>query len=336
MVYAAAGNNELLNEKAEGADRNIFPVQPLNLTEGRMLILRAFAAAEAGGLAGTKVGVLTNTVEASQTILSGIEAEAANMANAADITYQNVTSTDYSAAVNAFKNAGCDVVVVAVIGADFTSALTAMANANYYPKVLTSYNNASANVFNDTETLLVAEQYVDVLANIPIYAQAWLDISSTTYFYNNTESGLYQAYAALGMAPEGVGVAGFNENYWGVAENIFNYCVSQNMETAFAMSYDSYALAGYIAGDLFCQGLKELQAQGKELTRANYVDIMESKEYQVAMADVISFAEGMRSGVQSFAMTQIFMYDAGYGNTATSATVFGLTSIEDYRASLAK
>ena len=337
MVYAAAGNNELLNEAAEGADRGIFPVQPLNFTEGRMLILRAFAPLANGGLGGTKVGVLTNTVEASQTILKGIEAEAADLPAAQKdaITYQNVTSTDFSAAVNALKNAGCDVVVMGVIGADFTSALTAMANANYYVPVLTSYNNANAGILNDAATTILAEQYTDVLTNIPIYAQAWLDITSTEYFYTNPDSALLKGYEALGLAQPGVGMPGFKEEYWVVAEKIFNYCTEQGMDNAFAMSYDSYALAGYIAGDLFCQGLKELQAQGKELTRANYVDVLESKEYQVAMADTISFANGMRSGVQSFALTMFydaFTINGGAYHSASSATVHGLTSIDDYRA----
>lgn len=337
MVYAAAGNNELLNEAAEGADRGIFPVQPLNFTEGRMLILRAFAPLANGGLGGTKVGVLTNTVEASQTILKGIEAEAADLPAAQKdaITYQNVTSTDFSAAINALKNAGCDVVVMGVIGADFTAALTAMANANYYVPVLTSYNNANAGILNDAATTILAEQYTDVLTNIPIYAQAWLDITSTEYLYTNPDSALLKGYEALGLAQPGVGMPGFKEEYWVVAEKIFNYCTEQGMDNAFAMSYDSYALAGYIAGDLFCQGLKELQAQGKELTRANYVDVLESKEYQVAMADTISFANGMRSGVQSFALTMFydaFTINGGAYHSASSATVHGLTSIDDYRA----
>ena len=337
MVYAAAGNNELLNEAAEGADRGIFPVQPLNFTEGRMLILRAFAPLANGGLGGTKVGVLTNTVEASQTILKGIEAEAADLPAAQKdaITYQNVTSTDFSAAINALKNAGCDVVVMGVIGADFTAALTAMANANYYVPVLTSYNNANAGILNDAATTILAEQYTDVLTNIPIYAQAWLDITSTEYLYTNPDSALLKGYEALGLAQPGAGMPGFKEEYWVVAEKIFNYCTEQGMDNAFAMSYDSYALAGYIAGDLFCQGLKELQAQGKELTRANYVDVLESKEYQVAMADTISFANGMRSGVQSFALTMFydaFTINGGAYHSASSATVHGLTSIDDYRA----
>ena len=276
-------------------------------------------------------------MEASQTILKGIEAEAADLPAAQKdaITYQNVTSTDFSAAINALKNAGCDVVVVGVIGADFTAALTAMANANYYVPVLTSYNNANAGILNDAATTILAEQYTDVLTNIPIYAQAWLDITSTEYLYTNPDSALLKGYEALGLAQPGAGMPGFKEEYWVVAEKIFNYCTEQGMDNAFAMSYDSYALAGYIAGDLFCQGLKELQAQGKELTRANYVDVLESKEYQVAMADTISFANGMRSGVQSFALTMFydaFTINGGAYHSASSATVHGLTSIDDYRA----
>ena len=46
MVYAAAGIDALYNDAATSdGDRSIFPVQPLNKTEGRSLIIRAFANA---------------------------------------------------------------------------------------------------------------------------------------------------------------------------------------------------------------------------------------------------------------------------------------------------
>jgi ABC-type branched-subunit amino acid transport system substrate-binding protein len=80
MIYAAAGNEELLNENAQGlGEKGIVPIQPLNRTEGRMLILRAFAPYEKGGLAGKKVGVIANSNEASQSILAGIKAEMENL-----------------------------------------------------------------------------------------------------------------------------------------------------------------------------------------------------------------------------------------------------------------
>lgn len=338
MVYAAAGNDILFNESAEDGERAIFPVQPLCYTEGQMLILRAFAPAEAGGMAGTKVGVLTNNDEASQTMLSGIKYEAGVSGLNDKIVYQNVATTDYSAAINALKDAGCDVVVYAS-STYFTTALLAMSNAEYYPTVLTTYNNASATVLNNGSILM--PEFEPVLANIPIFAQAWLDITSTDYVFDpNCETSLGQAYknfyAMYGT--EYTGVTGFNEIYWGVAQNIYDYCIGQGRGDAMAMSYNSYALAGYIAGDLFCQGLIALEQSGKDLTRQNFIDIMESQDFQVVMAGSISFADGMRSGIQSFALTwfyDLYDYNGGLYHSASSATVSGLVSIEEFRALIA-
>lgn len=342
MIYAAAGNGSLLNENAQTAgDKAIFPVQPLNVTEGRVLALRAFAPADKGGLAATKVGVISNSNEASQALLSGIKAEAKD-SGLNNIVYQDVASADYTAAVNALKNEGCDTIILTVIGADFLTALTAIADASYYSNVLTSYNNATAAVFNVNNML--AEQYQSIFTTVNLFAQAWLDITSTTYMYSE-ETPLLKAYEALYTAlevPFAGSVAGFNEAYWEVAENIYDYAVTVDPATALAMSYDSYALAGYIAGDLFCQAMEALEKSGKALSRANLVAVMESQEFQIAMADKISFANGMRSGVQSFGLTSIFdIYnlDASLGggvyHQASSATIYSLTSIEDYRAILA-
>lgn len=341
MVYAAAGNDVLYNGSAEGGEKAIFPVQPLNHTEGQIMILRAFAPTENGGLGGTKVGVLSNNDEASQSMLAGIKEEAETSGLTANITYQNVSGDDFSAAINAFKNAGCDVVVIAVTGSNFTNALLAMANANYYASVLTTYNNASASVLNDDSTTVLKSEYEAVLANIPIYAQAWLDITSSEYVYDvDAATGLGQAYQALyalyGMGYSGVG--GFTEEYWEVASNIYDYCVAAGRTDALAMSYNSYALAGYIAGDLFCQGLAALEEGGYALTRNNYIQIMETQAYKISMADYLSFANGMRSGVQSFALTAFYdLYDTNGGlyHSASSYTAYGLVSIEEYRALLA-
>ncbi len=347
MIYAAAGNEELLNENASSlGEKGIVPVQPLNKTEGRMLILRAFAPTDKGGLGATKVGVIANSNEASQSLLAGVKDEMNNLPadKKNNVLIQEVNTSDYSAAVNALKAAGCDVVVLTVIGADYLTALTTMASVDYKCNVLTSYNNASAATFNANNVM--QEQYVDVFSTMNIFAQAWLDITSVEYVYKDENSALYKMYAAFGLNNGGAGVAGFTEEYWTVANNIYDYCTSIKEPTAFAMSYDAYALAGYIAGDLFCQAMEALEASGKALSRANLISILESKEYKIAMADALSFANGMRSGVQSFALTQVFdtgnppkwMIDNGGAATsahqASSVTVHGLMSIEDYRALL--
>jgi hypothetical protein len=184
--------------------------------------------------------------------------------------------------------------------------------------------------------------YEKVFSTMAIYSQAWLDITSAEYVYNDPDSALYGVYSILGLNNGGAGVAGFKPEYWEVANNIYNYAVSINDPSAFAMSYDAYALAGYIAGDLFCQAMEALEKSGKALSRANLVEVMESQEFQVAMANKISFANGMRAGVDSFALT--VMYDAynldpslggGVKHTAASATIHTLTSMEEYRALLA-
>jgi ABC-type branched-subunit amino acid transport system substrate-binding protein len=258
-----------------------------------------------------------------------------------NVLIQEVASGDYSAAVNAIKAAGCDTVILTVIGADYLNALSTMANAGMTCNVLTSYNNASAATFNKDNVM--QEQYVPIFQTMAVYAQAWLDISSLEYIYKDENSALYGMYKALALvyAKDEAGntyergVAGFREEYWTVANNIYNYVASvKDANTAFAMSYDAYALAGYIAGDLFCQAMEELEASGKALSRANLVSILESKEYKIAMADVLSFANGMRSGVQSFALTCIFdahNFDSTAAHTASSMTVHGLMSIEEYR-----
>ena len=343
MIYAAAGNNSLLNENATSlGDKGIFPVQPLNGTEGRMLVLRAFAPADKGGLGATKVGVIANSNEASQALLSGIKLEAKDSDLESKVVIQEVASSDYTAAVNALKAAGCDTVILTVIGADFVTALTTMADATYYCKVLTSYNNASTAVFNDPETQALIPAYEKIFSTMAIYSQAWLDITSAEYVYNDPDSALYQVYALLGLNNGGAGVPGFKPEYWEVANNIYDYAVSINDPSAFAMSYDAYALAGYIAGDLFCQAMEALEKSGKALSRANLVEVMESQEFQVAMANKISFANGMRAGVDSFALTvmyDVYNLDASLGggvkHSAASATIHTLTSMDEYRALLA-
>ena len=348
MVYAAAGNNELFNSAAtDPGDRCIFPVQPLNQAEGQMLILRAFAPAYdgetyLGGLGGTKVGVISNSNEASQAMLKGIKAEA-EKSNLTKIIYQNVNNENYSAAAAALQADGCDVVIVTVIGDSFISALSALANVNYNKSVLTTYNNANAAVFND-ENSVMTETGLNIMSKMTVYAQAWLDINDATYYFKDTSTALYKMYSALNMVAKdengnSLGVPGFAESYWKVALEIYNCAASQGRKDAFGMSYNSYALAGYIAGDLFCQALEEMEAQGKELTRANLVDILESKDFQVAMADMISYKGGLREGVQSFSLT--VFYDSNTitndgKHVATSATVHPLTSMDEYRELIGK
>ena len=351
MIYAAAGNSELYNPNADSlGERGIFPVQPINEDEGRMLILRAFAPTDKGGFAAKKVGVIYNSNEASKALYSGIQKELANLPEEYrnNVIPQEVTTSDFSSAASALKAEGCDLVILTVISDDFFTCLSAMANIDFKCTVLTTYNNSSVADFNDGNSKL-QKQYYDIFATMNIFAQAWLDITSTEYIYK-ADTPLYNAYKALARVyqkdPETgknveVGVAGFTEEYWHVAEDIYNYVAATDITKAMAMSYNAYALAGYIAGNFFCQALEELEKSGKELTRENLVEILESKEFKVCMSSSLSYANGMRTGVQQFALTWMFdTYNLpeGAGKTddhvAGSLTTHGLMSIADYRALL--
>ena len=346
MIYPVSDCDALINENATSAgDKAVFPVRPLSFTEGRMLLLRALAPKAdedgdpLGGFGASKVGVISSSSEVSASILAGIKAEAGNLGEdkTRSIIYREVVGTDYSAAAKALKAAGCDLVILAVTGDDFLAALSAMADVSYYRGVLTVSANASAEAFNSGDAL--APEYQHIFSSVIIYAHSWLDISSFAYVYNE-ETELNAAYRAEAES-QGLdynGTRGFSEAYWDVAEQIYSYALASFPDSALQISRDPYALEGYIAGDLFCQAMEALERSGKALSRANLVRVMESEKFRVAMADEISFADGMRTGVQSFGLIQIydvFHFDVDYGggvyHYAQSTTVHGLTSIDDYR-----
>lgn len=366
MIYAAAGNEVLLNENAvDDSDRAIFPVQPLNHTEGRSLIVRAFASPLSGGLGATKVGVISNSNEASQAMLAGIKAEAENLpaSKKNNIVYQNVATDDFSAAINALKDAGCDVVIVTVIGADWTTTVAKMVDAGCTWSVLTSYNNASASVFNNTEfkyadpttgeektAMIMSSTYATALATMKIYSQGWINITDVNSVYAPDYEYRYKGFLAAFYAlnplmytaddpatPDVVDpyVKGFTEDYWKVAEALYTYAYaeSQDILYAFSMSYDAYALAGYIAGNIFCQALEALETSGKELTRANLVDVMETTKFKIPMAGTITFADGMRAGVDAFSLTVFYAANGAAGSTSVTN---GVSSLDDLRKGISE
>jgi hypothetical protein len=58
---------------------------------------------------------------------------------------------------------------------------------------------------------------------------------------------------------------------------------------------------------------------------------MESNEFQIAMAGKISFANGMRAGVDSFSLTTFY---ATSGMAASTSVTNGVNSLDELRALL--
>lgn len=295
-VYAVTGISALYQEGATGKDACVMSVQPIYDAEGRVLLARAVASTDDNvGLGGTKIGVIATTDDAGEGILSGIKRQAQE--GDFDILYQDVQAdaTDYSAAINVLKNAGCDVVIAAMNQAPMVTAVTAMRDANFNAKVITSYVSANAVALGQ----LVADGAIT--AERPVYTTAWLDVT--------TEAGMadYMTFAAAMAAWEA-------EN--GVAP-----------EDTYVLN--SYAMAGYVAGMTFIHGLNQLQAQDSELTWENYIAAMESAPLHIPMGGELSFANGDRLGVTALALNTVSLVPDEATGAYTLLSVSPIMSLDD-------
>lgn len=162
-VYFATGTGLLYNEKAEGADRVAYPVQPVYPMEGR--ILGAWAMGEFGA---KTIGVVYTNDDAGKDLLSGINSQAEGTAT---VVAEQVppNAEDVSAAITKLKDSDVDVVIIAAIQGTFPQIAKEMAKQGLFKPTLTTYVNADQRM-----TALVAE---DVNGQFDIYANAWVDMT---------------------------------------------------------------------------------------------------------------------------------------------------------------
>ncbi|MGN0985520.1 MAG: ABC transporter substrate-binding protein [Candidatus Enterenecus sp.] len=296
MVYAATGISELYNENATGSAAVVFSVQPIFDAEGRVLLARALASAENGvGLGGTKIGCISTTDDAGEGLKAGVERQAKEAS--VDVIYQEVQAdaTDYSAAISVLKNAGCDVVIIAANQAPMAKIMNAMRDANFNAKCITSYVNASAVTMGN----LVDDG--SITADRPLYATAWLDTS--------TEAGMndyYVFYAAM--------------QSWETENNV-------PAEQTYVLN--SYAMAGYIAGTVFTQGMQHLEELGLELTWENYVKALEMV-VPIPMGGTVDFTNGQRLGIVDLALNTISLdvdETTGYHSLQVVSPIMSLNDV---------
>ena len=106
-----------------------------------------------------------------------------------------------------------------------------------------------------------------------VYCTAWLDVT--------TEAGLAD-YTAFYTAMSA----------WELA----------NGESGSTYALNSYAMAGYIAGNIFVQALQAVDKAGVELNYANFAKVMEETNFAIPMGGSISYANGDRLGVTALAL----------------------------------
>lgn len=250
-VYFASGIGELYNDKAEGSDAVVFPVQPIYVTEGEMMVARGV-----GDFKAKKIGIIYTTDDAGKDMLEGAEKEAKELG--VDFYSEQVAAgaTDVTAAVTALLKNKVDFIIGASIQNTFPTIVKALAAQGNTADVITTYVNVDGSIADQI--------YDDVKGKFEVYGNGWVDLTSEKSKKN------------LELM-----------NKWIKADYQNNV----------------YAMTGWMAADMFTQGLERLK--GEPITWDGYIKAMESKPIDNPFGGEIDYANGSRKGTQEMNLSKI-------------------------------
>lgn len=164
MVYYASGVNTLFNENATGKDRLSFPVQPILITEGQVMIARAVA-----NFGAEKVGMIYTNDDAGKDMLNGAQAKAQELGIEFVAEQVAADATDVSAAVTNIMKEDVDVILGGSIQAMIPTIIAGLAAQNNSAPVITSYNN--------TDAVVASQIYPEANGKFEVYASGWIDLT---------------------------------------------------------------------------------------------------------------------------------------------------------------
>jgi hypothetical protein len=81
---------------------------------------------------------------------------------------------------------------------------------------------------------------------------------------------------------------------------------------------NSYAMAGYVSANVFCQGLARMS--GKLLTWDAFIAAMETAPINVPMGQSVNYANGQRVGIDSLAVNKYTLSNLGAGEVYREIT----------------
>jgi ABC-type branched-subunit amino acid transport system substrate-binding protein len=283
MVYAATGINQLYFYETPG--NPVMAVQPIYLTDGRIMTARAvkeavYGPSEDQNLGASAVyGVLYTNDDVGNSIKAGVESEFEILdIPSANVVYLPVADGTYETQVQLLAAYGVSSVILAMNQGPFASTLTAMSNQSLNVPVFTSYVNADVSAVDHT-------QYH---ADRDIYTNAWVDVFSTE------GQVAVQEYVATIMQAD----------------------LDEATKTAYYG--DSFAIAGYIAAKVFVAGLERVAANGDVLNWENYIAAMEESPIDIPMGGVVDFSGGKRWGIASMSLLK---YTYGLGDDPSTPDV---------------
>ncbi len=273
MVYAATGINALYFQ--ESPMNPVMAVQPIYLTDGRIMAARAVKEAVYGDngddqLPGdAKIGVVYTNDDVGSSLKEGIETEAEILGKTDDFIYQSVTSGSFNTAMTMLQASGVSAVLLAMNQEPFGYALTSMSNLGFNVPVFSSYVNADVTVVD----------HYRYNEDRPIYVNAWVDV-----FSEEGAADVQDFVATISQA-------------------------DLDEETKTAYYGNSFAIAGYIAATVFVEGLQRVEDSGEELTWENYIAAMEEAPIDIPMGGIVDFSGGKRWGIASMSLLKYYLGD---------------------------
>ena len=160
-VYFATGIGQLYNDKAEGRDRGIMPVQPIYRTEGQIMVARAVDLSDA-----KKIGVIYTNDDAGKDLLWGAQKQATALGLTLVEAQVTAGATDVSAAVTTIKEANVDFIIGAAIQATIGTIVKELAAQGVDKDVITTYVNVAP---------VIAQQFENEIAGkFDVYGNGWV------------------------------------------------------------------------------------------------------------------------------------------------------------------
>lgn len=258
VVYFATGIGALYNENATTVEngRALFPVQPIYVTEGRLMVARAVEQHQA-----KKIGVIYTNDDAGKDILSGAKNQIEKLGGDYSIVVEQINpgATDVTSAALKMKNEGVDAIIAASIQATYPTIVKGLISQGVSKPVFTTYVNS------DPATLAnFTADYAQLAEKFPVYSNAWVDLSKQEQL---------DAYVE--------GITAF-----GKAE----------------YANSAYAMTGWIAGYFLVEGIKKTEGT---LTWENFMDAMESSDFENPLGGILNYANGQRLGTMSMSLSKV-------------------------------
>lgn len=161
-LYFATGIGQLFSDNAtdNASGYNIFPIQPLYITEGQVMVARGV-----GNFGATRIGMIYTSDDAGNNMYEGASKKAAELGIELVAEQVAAGSADVSAAVTTIKNAGVDFVIVGAIQATMPTIVKEMAAQGMTVPAITTYVCAAVSITDQIGD--------DIAGKFDVYASSW-------------------------------------------------------------------------------------------------------------------------------------------------------------------